>query len=275
MTETNSDWDDFRLFISVARAQGLSAAASVTGKSAPTLSRRMLALERRLGQNLFDRLNNGYELTKEGHQLFDKLVDVERIVQPLDKQADSTQPPRVKLSAGTWVTQFLCAQLGSWASSSNIPIEFIAADHVLDIAHREAVLGIRNQKPSQPSLVCQPLGHVNFAIYACNKDVQSWVQVVGNTPSALWVAQNCNTEADIKVSHSRNAMDLVKTGRFKAVLPTFIGDNTTDIQRVSGVIPELEHKQWLVMHQEDRHRPEVRETINFVKQHLGDGNTLA
>ena len=55
MNETKFDWDDLRLFLAVAREGGLAAAAEKSGKSAPTLGRRMLALEQRIGQELFKR----------------------------------------------------------------------------------------------------------------------------------------------------------------------------------------------------------------------------
>ncbi len=66
MNETNFDWDDLRLFLAVAREGGLAAASASTGKSPPTLGRRMLALERRLGLELFERLPRGYALTDQG-----------------------------------------------------------------------------------------------------------------------------------------------------------------------------------------------------------------
>jgi len=52
MNETKLNWDDLRLFVAVARAGGLASAEKTTGKSAPTLGRRMLALEAYLRQDL-------------------------------------------------------------------------------------------------------------------------------------------------------------------------------------------------------------------------------
>ncbi len=50
MNEREFNWDDLRLFLAVARHEGLAPAAAEIGKSAPTLGRRMLALERQLGR---------------------------------------------------------------------------------------------------------------------------------------------------------------------------------------------------------------------------------
>lgn len=49
MSEAKAGWDDLHLFLAVAREGGLSPAARATGRSAATLGRRMLALERAMG----------------------------------------------------------------------------------------------------------------------------------------------------------------------------------------------------------------------------------
>ncbi|CCE99729.1 hypothetical protein predicted by Glimmer/Critica (plasmid) [Sinorhizobium fredii HH103] len=49
------NWEDLRLFLHVAEQGGLAGAAEKTGISAPTIGRRMLALERATGRALFVR----------------------------------------------------------------------------------------------------------------------------------------------------------------------------------------------------------------------------
>ena len=67
------DWNDLRLFLAVAREGGLSPAARAAGSSPATLARRMLALERRLGRELFVRHERGYALTDGGRALLGDL----------------------------------------------------------------------------------------------------------------------------------------------------------------------------------------------------------
>ena len=54
MNET-LDWNDLRLFLAVARGGGLARGAKAVRASAPTLGRRIMALERALGVQLFER----------------------------------------------------------------------------------------------------------------------------------------------------------------------------------------------------------------------------
>ncbi|MBX2884347.1 MAG: LysR family transcriptional regulator [Granulosicoccus sp.] len=264
MNETNFDWDDLRLFLAVARQGGLAGAASQTGKSAPTLGRRMLALEEHLGQELFERQPRGYLLTDQGRALLEAATEVENGINPLVIAASGNSIRRIKISAGHWVTHLLASQASALVKNEQVVLQFLSADHMLDISHREAVIGIRNQRPTQPSLAGRQTQKVRFAVYARNRQVTKWVRVLGTTPSAQWVDQQTKNAHCVEISQPRNALDLASAGVARAVLPTFIGDRAKNLIRVSDEIEELEHMQWLVTHHEERHRPEVRRVIDAV-----------
>ena len=279
MNETNLNWDDLRLFLAVARQGGLAAAAASTGKSPPTLGRRMLALERSTGAELFRRLPRGYELTDQGQALLTKAMAIESQCNALTPATGAGRKVLVKISAGAWMTKILCDRAGQiLGADGDAALRFISADHILDIAHREAVIGIRNHRPEQIGLACRKVGRVRFAAYAVNESVGHWARVVGKTPSALWLAENTDPAASIEVTNPRSALDLARAGAARAVLPTFIGDTDPALMRVSSLIDELEHDQWLVTHHEDRFVPAVRRTVDRVFRllralHSGRGET--
>jgi len=241
MNETNLNWDDLRLFLAVARQGGLAGAAQQTGKSAPTLGRRILALEKLLAISLFERSAKGYELTSDGKELYERLIAIEKDLEPVLNIADGQPQPQVKVSAGVWVTQYLCSQLNN--SGGELSIQFISTNQVLDITHREAVIGIRNSEPVNPSLVRQPLQQVDFAVYATTEHISTWACVLASTPSAKWVQSHAGKEPRIEITDPRNAMDLAMAGVAKAVLPTFIGDTQPALIRVSDPIDALQHQQ--------------------------------
>ena len=65
------DWDDLRVFVTLARAGSLSATARALRISHATVGRRIAALEASVGGVLFDRRADGYTLTAEGQAVLD------------------------------------------------------------------------------------------------------------------------------------------------------------------------------------------------------------
>ena len=260
------DWNDLKLFLAVAREGGLTAAAQSTQRSPATLGRRMYELERSMERELFIRHDRGYELTQEGKALLDELTLIEHQIHRQTTPANQSARPLVKISAGTWTTLSLIKSLDMLVGSPpDILLRFVSAEKVLDISHREIVIGIRNQRPKEESLVCRKLARVEFAPYATKSAPDFYIKVMADTPSARWIHNNINNK-DIacEVNHPRNSLDLALENKGIALLPTFIGDNQTSLQRVGNIVEELGHDQWLVTHHEDRYLPEVRKLIQNI-----------
>ncbi|UUX50384.1 LysR family transcriptional regulator [Nisaea acidiphila] len=269
MNETKFDWDDLRLFLEVARAGGLAAASERTGKSAPTLGRRMLHLEKELGKELFHRHARGYDLTEDGHKFKREIDEIASRIAPLHRSAEDSKTTLVKISAGTWVTLFLARNIQKLTGGSgDVRLRFISDEAVLDIGHREAVIGVRNRRPEQIGLACRTVGRVHFAGYAVTPEIQTWVKVLGTTPSALWLRDEIRCADFVEVTSPRSALDLAMSGQARAVLPTFIGDRESPLTRVTDPIAELSHDQWLVSHEEERFVPEIRRTIEYMAKLL-------
>lgn len=266
----DESWEDLRLFLHVARAGGLTGAARVTGISAPTIGRRMLALERALGRTLFRRSQTGYLLAPDGEVLFERVKDMALAAQSVsDWQEGVLSLPIVTVSAGTWMSHFMAENLPAlWTPSDGFRMCFRSTEARLDIAHREAAIGIRNARPETGNLAARPSVTVAFAPY-CTRGFdqarnRNWVAVgreVGTTPSARWTGQQ-NDLITIWADTPRMTYELVRGGAGRGVFPCFIGDNDPELVRAGPVIGELEHVMWIVMHNDERGRPEVRTVID-------------
>ncbi|MEO9825155.1 MAG: LysR family transcriptional regulator [Paracoccaceae bacterium] len=263
MDEKRLEWSDLLLFLAVAREGGLSPAAKITGRSPATLGRRMLALERATGRELFVRHDRGYELTADARAFIDELSVVEARINRLTARQSREKRPLVKVSAGTWTTLYLLEKIEEVVGSPpDILLRFVAAENILDISRREVVIGVRNSKPTDENLVARKLSRVEFAPYATVKAPKQWIRVLANTPSAKWVAKKVGGDAICEVNTPRNCLDLALMGKGIALLPTFIGDAQKSLQKVGASVPELAHDRWIATHQDDRHLPEVRRTID-------------
>lgn len=262
MGETSSRWDDLSLFLAVGRAGGLSPAAGVTGRSAATLGRRMHALERALGRELFIRHDRGYELTADGRAFLDELTEVEARIARLTRPTQDAAP-LVKISAGTWTTLALLDKLDDISGTPpDVRLRFVSAEAVLDIAKRQVLIGFRNRRPKDAGLAGRQLARVEFAPYARANAPKRWIKVIADTPSARWLEKSVGDDAVCEVTAPRNGLDLALAGKGIALLPTFIGDTQPMLQPVGNTIAALSHDQWLVTHQDDRHLPEIRRTLD-------------
>lgn len=264
MGKTNFSWDDLQLFLFVARGQGLAEASRKTGVSAPTLSRRMARLEQALGNKLFRRHARGYDLTPRGQTLFGHAEDIERkVLEAEDASLEKPDKEVVRISAGSWMSLYLTENMTALQQPDDpFRIALISAEHRLDIARREAVIGLRNQKPTGPSLAVRKLGHCSFAAYAAPGGRNGWIGVCVDTRSARWTRAHFSDDILVEVSAPRNALDLARSGHGRVVLPCFIGDRETGLERVAGPIAELEGEVWLVLNDGERRRASSRNVID-------------
>ena len=82
------NWDDIRVFLAVARAESLSAAAPGLRMDPATLGRRIARLEERLGAALFVKSPQGYALTGRGERLQVHAARAEAMVSAPLRSAD-------------------------------------------------------------------------------------------------------------------------------------------------------------------------------------------
>src|SRR4028119_2508562 len=79
-------WDDLRHLLAVARHGSTLAAGRALGVDQSTVQRRLLELERRIGQSLVQRQPTGYRLTDLGEQMVPYAERVEEAVLAFERQ---------------------------------------------------------------------------------------------------------------------------------------------------------------------------------------------
>jgi len=263
MNEKNSDWNDLKFFLAVARHNGLSGASRQTGISAATLGRRMQALEQATGIEIFQRHARGYGLTEQGEALFARVSALDADVRPIFAREGDQQKTLVKLSGGHWTLHALAKHIPHISSAApDTRIRLISATDHMKINHREAIIGIRNQRPERIGLAGRRVGEIAFAGYALDPSVSGWIRVTSKAPSALWLAAQDDFTIVMEANAPRLARDLALEGVGRVVLPRFIGDATPGLVEVHPTISDLTHDQWLVSHDEDRFIPSVRKVLD-------------
>ena len=263
----NIDWGDLRFFVAVAKAGSLSGAAAALNSSAATAGRRMVALEQTLGRPLFVRQQTGYQLTTDGRVLLDKALAMESGAQSIrDWLATDGARSMVRISAGTGTANFLAANFAKlWTPDDPFRIAFKTTEAKLDIAHREVEIGVRNIRPESPNLAARRTVTVAQAPFRArtHPSIDQWVAITpedASTRSARWVHEQPGVVV-AWANTARTLHELVRTGVGIGLLPCFVGDRDPLLERAGDTIDELSSHQWLVMHNDDRHRSDVRTVV--------------
>lgn len=266
--------DDLTLFLAVADAGGLAGASRATGTSVPTLSRRMTALEAEIGRRLFVRGKRAYALTSDGRALLAEAAPLRTVTQKLQTFASSDAAPRVRITAGMWTSRFLARHLSRvWSPDDAWIPEFLASNANVDIARREADIGIRNRRPEQSWLAGRRTTRIEYGIYATGPDVAGFVTLpdgAASTPSERWLRANHADSIVTTASDARLALDLALAGIGRILLPTFEGDAQPTLHRIGAPIDDISHDEWLVSHHDGRHDPPVRKALDAIGALLED-----
>ncbi|MGO2513358.1 LysR family transcriptional regulator [Marinomonas polaris] len=266
-------WNALPLFEQLVQCGSIKETARSLNMSSATLTRRLNALEDQLHCRLFVRSNEGLTLTTQGEDFYHQahpLISQSQVLHHWQK--DHSQTRSVHITAGHWSAYFLTQHLHSLESQAS-QYELIIAPNIeqLDIQGREADIAIRSHRPTQDNLVVKQGNTVHFAPYcgALNQQQSGshpWAQLLTHsqtTPSSLWL-NNQNEPVRYKVSDCGALLQLLITGVAKALLPTFIGEKVTGLQRCGAIIDSLSHQQWLVIHQVDRHHPHIRMMFDWL-----------
>ena len=283
----SADWDDLRVFLTLAREGSLTTAARSLGVSHPTVSRRVRALEQRIGARLFDRLPDRFVPTSAGEELLGDTQAMERAAESIHRRsAGLTDTARgiVRLSAGEAMAALIARHL-PWLRARLKHIEFeLNASHTLaNLSRREADLLIREQVPDLTGIVTRKLGRVGYAIYGHPDLVPRTVKARPSEavlrglpwlgfdddhsymPGQAWLQELLvGTRPVVRVNNWLVLLEAARAGTGFAVLPCYLGDAEPMLRRVAGVIPTVFADQWLLVHRDLRALPRVRAVMDAV-----------
>ena len=163
--------DDMVLFVEVARARSFARASAILGVPPATLSRRIAAMERRLGLRLFDRTTRRVGLTEPARRYFERceyLVDEVRLAHEVLRESAEATVGRIRVSMpvdlgvlwiGPLIPEF--AKL-----HPRVTLELDLSPRAADLAGGQADVAIRLGAVKDAKLVVRRIASVPQALYA-------------------------------------------------------------------------------------------------------------
>jgi DNA-binding transcriptional LysR family regulator len=171
MTTLSDEISDLRLFTRIVAAGSLSETARRIHSSLPAVSRRLAAMEERLGVRLIDRGPRRFTLTEEGGVLHERALTILRDLDAAEAEATAqAKHPRGRMRVGVpleigrrriapLVAEFTARYPG-------ISIELVLSDSRVDILEEEIDIGIHVDPPQDGNLISRVLLYSSRVIIA-------------------------------------------------------------------------------------------------------------
>lgn len=285
------DWDDLKVFLAVARARKVAAAARNLGVDATTVMRRLSRLELALGAELFEVRAGDRVLTTRGQEMLGHAEAVESAALAAVEPAGGLErrlTGQVRLSVaegfGTWVLAPGMADFNQL--HPGIRLDLITSSGFLNPSKREADMAVMLTRPQRGRLTVRRLGDYRLHLYAA----PAYLERVGRpgTPSDLhectligYVPEfifspeldyldevEAGLEANLRSTSINLQHRMIAAGAGVGVLPDFIARCDQSLVPLMTNHVEITRSFWLVTHDDMRRLGRIEAVAQWLQQRV-------
>ncbi len=279
------NWDDLKFVLAIAKAGSLTKAARGLGVTHSTVSRRLGALETRMGTRLFERLPDGFTPTTAGQEAVSAAMRVEAEVFALDTRItaqDAELEGVLRITAAQLLFQVQVADIMQQFAERHprIKLEMITANENLSLLRREADVAIRVTNTPDENLFGRLATSQNRAFYMSrdfarrNREIMEVSHDGAALPCVTFKWWGPRVPKEIRTRYPGAYISLiaddmiammaaVKAGMGLGRLPCFLGDPDPDLIRVPGLEPSRYFDIWVLTHPELKNVARIRAFLSF------------
>lgn len=284
------NWNDIKIFLEVARTQRLSSAAISLGIDSSTVSRRLHQLEKSMQVRLFERGNDGHQLTEQGLQLLQSSQLMEQTfqqcvatLQGVDLELSGT----VKLGTTEAFGSFFVVPhlLDFNQQHPNINVDILPLSRMIKLSQHEADIAINIGKPRNTSYIVQKLTDYRLKLYVNRMYLkenpikgfdhlreQKWIGYVNsfdlNQQLSYLNELFPEVQPILKSSSAVAQYMAVKQGLGIAILPCFLADKDDDLQVIFEDEVDIFREFWLVAHPDSKNIRRVSLLWDYLKKQV-------
>jgi len=281
-------WDDIQYLLALVRHGSVRGAAAALKVNHTTVSRRVQALERRLGSRLIQRTPEGYSLTSDGETIYasGKMIEHELgLAMKRVQGSDDSVSGKIRITLTDLLFDLVSPALQSLlAVHTDLELEIAVSAHLSDIARRNADIALRLSTHPPEDLIGRKLGRLPIAIYASKKLVgDSNVVDLHKLPWIRWSdpwkqgnheswPQEHYPEARIvaRVDSYLALEQMVILGAGVALLSPLSADRRDDLVQLTEVIEELGIDLWILMHPDLRGVRRIKIVMDAVEEYTAN-----
>lgn len=270
----DADWDDLRVFLSVARTESLSAAGKALKLDPATVGRRIARLEEALGAKLFAKSPQGYAMTDAGQRL---MGHAEKAEQAMWAAAEDLQAGagglsgQIRIGAPDGCANYLLPQVCAAICDENpgLEVQIVALPRVFNLSRREADLAIAVSPPTAGRLSVQKITDYRLHLAASRSYIDSHPPIrsrddlrghrtIGYIPDMIFDKElDYLAEAGVPtVPLASNSVSVqfmwVRAGSGIAIVHDFAIPSAPDVVKLIPDQFSLTRAFWLIRHADDR-----------------------
>ncbi|MBV9511699.1 MAG: LysR family transcriptional regulator [Caulobacteraceae bacterium] len=282
------DWDDFRVFIDVARARSMTRAAQALGVDHSTVSRRLSRLEYAVGAALFERGRDGVRLTEMGVTVLRRAEELATGIGNLraDLAGTAAAGGTVRLAtmegiASLWLAPRLVRLR---ERTPDLLVELVTSPQQVRVTRREADLFVSFFRPPGRSLRSERIGAFKVTLWAAPAYLKchgapgspeelgahlfaGYVEDLVQVDAVRWLEELVPQPRLAFTSNSMIAqMGAARGGMGIVALPSFAGAAEAGLVPVLADTLRGERELWLSVHPDLAGAPRVRALTRFLRE---------
>ncbi|MBB5686811.1 LysR family transcriptional regulator [Sphingobium boeckii] len=280
-------WDDLRLFLAIARAGRMTAAARQVGLDQTTLARRLNALEAVVGSKLAERSPRGIRLTEAGGALvaFAERMEAEvsaatHMLGGLDAAVSGTVRLATPEAFGTFLLAPHVPRLS--ALHPELHLELSPQSRLVSLVNREADIAITLNRPPKGKIVAKRLVDYRIGLYA-SRDYLAAHGAITNADQAAahpfaWYIDDmlelpelrylreimADARPVFRSSSIAAQQAAVAAGLGLGLLHVFAAEADERLIRILPEQVEIIRSYWMVMHADQQKLPRIRAVVDFL-----------
>lgn len=281
------NWDDLKFFLAVARTGTARSAAARLQTNHATVSRRLSALEDAIDARLFDRSQQGLELTHLGESLrpFAEAVELEMAAAARKITGQDALPAGdIRISIPNFLTETPVTDILARFCKAYPDIELIVqmTNSFASIERHEVDVSLRYAKAVEGDAIGRKLIDCTKSIF-CTPDYAEkitdnrgdglnfigWFEPIRDD-TADWITSGPFPKAKLRHRAAEGAVQLAfaRQGLGMIQVPCFYGNSIQGLVQAPFHIPTHDRSLWLLFHRDLRHTARIRLLIDFVVKEI-------
>ena len=274
------NWDDIKVFLAIARAGSLGAAARLSGLSQPTMGRRLRSLEAEVGHALFQRGSEGFVLTDAGagvlahsERMEEEALGFQRRLSGEDGQLEGM----MRVSSSDWFGNHMLTPVFAAFMQRHplVSIELMTDARLFNLARREADVVFRIKAFEEPEIVQRRLMRIAYGLYGAAGQTHALDDggrhvalitldtALSDFPDAVWLRRRLPNARVAFGSNSREAQArMCAAGTGLAVLPVPLAAAIPGLVAIDVDAAPPSREVWVGFHRDLRRLSRLRALVD-------------